>query len=95
MSKVKVTLVKSLIGAKPNQKLTAKSLGLERIGDFRKDSTPNDILLDFGKTISFKLIQPLKHSSSMVSRPSGKTIVSSALQFSNKPCDSSFKPFGN
>ena len=34
MAKVKVTLVKSLIGAKPNQKLTAKSLGLERIGDF-------------------------------------------------------------
>ena len=33
MAKVKVTLVKSLIGAKPNQKLTAKSLGLERIGD--------------------------------------------------------------
>ena len=34
MSKVKVTLVKSLIGSKPNQKLTAKSLGLERVGDF-------------------------------------------------------------
>ncbi|MBE6686347.1 MAG: 50S ribosomal protein L30 [Ruminococcaceae bacterium] len=34
MAKVKVTLVKSLIGAKPNQKLTAKSLGLEKIGDF-------------------------------------------------------------
>lgn len=33
MSKVKVTLVKSLIGSKPNQKLTAKSLGLERVGD--------------------------------------------------------------
>ena len=29
----KVTLVKSLIGAKPNQRATAKSLGLERIGD--------------------------------------------------------------
>jgi ribonucleoside-triphosphate reductase len=25
---------------------------IERIGDFRKDSTPNEILLDFGKTIS-------------------------------------------
>ena len=29
----KVTLVKSLIGAKPNQKATAKSLGLKRPGD--------------------------------------------------------------
>ena len=34
MAKIKVTLVKSLIGAKPNQKLTAKSLGLVKIGDF-------------------------------------------------------------
>ena len=30
----KVTLTKSLIGAKPNQKATAKSLGLSKIGDF-------------------------------------------------------------
>ena len=30
----KVTLVKSLIGAKPNQKATAKSLGLNKIGDY-------------------------------------------------------------
>ena len=30
----KVTLVKSLISAKPNQKATAKSLGLNKIGDF-------------------------------------------------------------
>ena len=29
----KVTLVKSLIGCKPNQKATAKSLGLVKIGD--------------------------------------------------------------
>ncbi len=29
----KVTLTKSLIGAKPNQKATAKSLGLLRVGD--------------------------------------------------------------
>ena len=29
----KVTLVKSLIGSKPNQKATAKSLGLTKIGD--------------------------------------------------------------
>ncbi len=34
MNKVKVTLIKSLIGSKPNQKATAKSLGLNRIGDF-------------------------------------------------------------
>ena len=30
----KVTLVKSLIGGKRNQKATAKSLGLVKIGDF-------------------------------------------------------------
>ena len=30
----KVTLVKSTIGAKPNQKATAASLGLVKIGDF-------------------------------------------------------------
>ena len=29
----KVTLVKSLIGSKPNQRATAKSLGLSKIGD--------------------------------------------------------------
>ena len=29
----KVILVKSLIGAKPNQKATAQSLGLAKIGD--------------------------------------------------------------
>ena len=29
----KVTLIKSLIGSKPNQKATAKSLGLNRVGD--------------------------------------------------------------
>ena len=33
MSKVKVTLTKSLIGSKPNQKSTAESLGLRKIGD--------------------------------------------------------------
>ena len=32
--KVKVTLKKSLIAAKPNQKATAASLGLVKIGDF-------------------------------------------------------------
>ena len=30
---IKVTLVKSLIGSKPNQKATAASLGLRKIGD--------------------------------------------------------------
>ena len=33
MEKVKVTLVKSMIGTKPNQKATVKSLGLKKIGD--------------------------------------------------------------
>lgn len=33
MEKVKVTLAKSLIAAKPNQKATAASLGLRKIGD--------------------------------------------------------------
>ncbi len=30
----KVTLTKSLIGCNPKQKATAKSLGLNRVGDF-------------------------------------------------------------
>ena len=33
MANVKVTLVKRVIGAKPNQKATAASLGLKRVGD--------------------------------------------------------------
>lgn len=33
MENVKVVLTKSLIGAKPNQKATADSLGLKKIGD--------------------------------------------------------------
>ena len=32
MEHIKITLAKSLIGAKPNQKATAKSLGLNKIG---------------------------------------------------------------
>ncbi len=41
MEKKKVTLVKSLIGAKPNTKATAASLGLCKIGDFIiHDDTP-------------------------------------------------------
>ena len=34
MENVKVTLVKSLIAAKPNQKATAESLGLKKIGNY-------------------------------------------------------------
>ena len=30
----KITLTKSLIGCKPTQKATAKSLGLNKLGDF-------------------------------------------------------------
>ncbi|MBE6565304.1 MAG: 50S ribosomal protein L30 [Ruminococcaceae bacterium] len=33
MAKVRITLVKSLIGCKPFQKKTASSLGLSKIGD--------------------------------------------------------------
>lgn len=33
MEKIKITLIKSIIGSKPNQKATAKSLGLNKIGD--------------------------------------------------------------
>ena len=41
MSKVKVTLKKSLIAGKPNQKATAASLGLRKIGDsIVHDDTP-------------------------------------------------------
>ncbi|MBQ0109906.1 MAG: 50S ribosomal protein L30 [Clostridiales bacterium] len=35
MAKVKITLVKSLIGRKENHILTAKSLGLKKIGDVK------------------------------------------------------------
>ena len=34
MEQIKITLVKSLIGAKPAQKANAQSLGLIKIGDF-------------------------------------------------------------
>jgi ribosomal protein L30, bacterial/organelle len=33
MENVKITLVRSLIACKPNQKKTARSLGLRKIGD--------------------------------------------------------------
>jgi large subunit ribosomal protein L30 len=35
MAKVKLTLTKSLIGRKKDQILTARSLGLRKIGDFK------------------------------------------------------------
>ena len=43
MQKVKVGLVKSLIGAKPNQVKTADSLGLRKIGD--SNIVANDAVL--------------------------------------------------
>ena len=43
MEKVKVVLVKSLIACKPNQKATAASLGLRKIGDFNVHA--NDAVL--------------------------------------------------
>lgn len=43
MEKVKVTLVKSLIGVLPGQKATANALGLKRIGDFTVQN--NDAVL--------------------------------------------------
>ena len=51
MAKVKVTLVKSLIGSKPNQKLTAKSLGLVRVGD-SIEHEDNDVLAGKVKVIA-------------------------------------------
>ena len=47
MEKVKVVLVKSLIGAKPNQKATAASLGLTKIG--------NSILHEEGPVLDGKI----------------------------------------
>lgn len=43
MEMVKVTLIKSLIACKPNQKATADSLGLRRIGD--SNIVANDAVL--------------------------------------------------
>lgn len=41
MEKVKVILTKSLIASKPNQRATAASLGLKKIGDsIIHDATP-------------------------------------------------------
>lgn len=51
MANVKVTLIKSLIGAKPNQKATAASLGLNKIGD-SVIHADNDVLSGKVKVIS-------------------------------------------
>ena len=44
MAKVKITLTRSLIGHKKNQILTAKSLGLNKIGDSKV--TERNALID-------------------------------------------------
>ena len=51
MSKVKVTLVKSLIGCKKNQIATAKSLGLDIIGKLPYNLTKR-LAFGFPKTVS-------------------------------------------
>ncbi|MHB1153631.1 MAG: 50S ribosomal protein L30 [Eubacteriales bacterium] len=48
MEKIKITLEKSLIGQKPNQKKTAASLGLSKIGD--------TIIHDSGCVIDGKIV---------------------------------------
>ena len=48
MEKIKITLEKSLIGQKPNQKKTAASLGLNKIGD--------TIIHDTGCVIDGKIV---------------------------------------
>ncbi|MBQ0125721.1 MAG: 50S ribosomal protein L30 [Clostridiales bacterium] len=42
--KIKITLTASLIAAKPNQKATAKSLGLNRIGDVTEQNNDASVL---------------------------------------------------
>lgn len=44
MEKIKITLTKSLIGAMPNQKATAKSLGLKKIGDVTEQNNDASVL---------------------------------------------------
>ncbi len=55
MEKVKVVLVKSLIGAKPNQKATAASLGLRKIGDCTEQN--NDAVLAGKVTVLHHLVK--------------------------------------
>lgn len=51
MDKIKVTLIKSLIGSKPKQKSTADSLGLKKIGDSIMHDN-NDVLAGKIKVIA-------------------------------------------
>ena len=51
MAKVKVVLKKSLIGSKPNQRKTAQSLGLNKIGDF-VEHEDNEVLAGKVKVLS-------------------------------------------
>ena len=51
MAKVKVVLKKSLIGSKPNQRKTAQSLGLNKIGDF-VEHEENEVLAGKVKVLS-------------------------------------------
>ena len=44
MEKIKITLTGSLIGAKPNQKATAKSLGLNKNGDVTDQNNDDYVL---------------------------------------------------
>ena len=44
MEKIKITLTGSLIGAKPNQKATARSLGLNKIGDVTVQNNDASVL---------------------------------------------------
>lgn len=52
MEKVKVTLTRSLIASKPNQRATAASLGLKKIGD--------SVLHDAGPVLDGK-VKVLRH----------------------------------
>lgn len=44
MEKIKITLTKSLIGSTPNQKATAKSLGLNKISDVTEQNNDASVL---------------------------------------------------
>lgn len=44
MEKIKITLTKSLIGSTPNQKATAKSLGLAKVGDTTEQNNDASVL---------------------------------------------------
>ena len=48
MENVKITLVRSLIACKPNQKKTARCLGFRKIGDFETIYGTTDQLFQIG-----------------------------------------------